>query len=360
MADSLAFEPIRIASHRGPYEVRFERGTPFASAVPDRPAHLVLDACVADLYRQELAGVVAGRTVLRIEADETAKSLDRCQEYVERLVAGGIRRSDLLLAIGGGVVQDIACFLAAVLLRGVDWRFYPTTLLAQADSCIGSKSSINVGPIKNIVGTFTPPQRVVVNPNVLRTLDGVEIRSGIGEMLKVHAIDSPAAFDRIATDYGRLGSDDDVLVSYIDASLRIKQRLIEADEFDVGVRRVMNYGHSFGHAIESATDFAIPHGIAVTLGMDMANWVAAGLGVATRASFDRMHPTLMRNAGDFTAWPIPVDRVVAAIAKDKKNTASALTLVLPDAQGIIGLRSCANDARFRELCASYLAERRAA
>jgi 3-dehydroquinate synthase len=357
MADSAAFSTLQIQAHAGPYTMAFEIGTPFAGlSTAGPPMHLVIDARVADLYRDQLRHF-RPQTTIAVDASETAKSLERCPAYVERLVAGGIRRDHALVAIGGGVIQDIVCFLAAITLRGVAWQFYPTTLLAQADSCIGSKSSINVGGSKNIVGTFTPPRHVVINARVLDTLSEVDRRSGIGEMLKVHAIDGPEAFERLSSDYDRL-DDPSVLTSYIEASLRLKQRIVELDEFDRGPRRVMNYGHSFGHAIESATDFAVPHGIAITIGMDMANWVAAGLD-NDRRTFERMHRTLSRNAGGFEQTAIPLDAVFVALGKDKKNTDGALTLVLPDRGGRIGLRSVENNRTFRDLCAAYFAEGRA-
>lgn len=350
-------ESIRIASHRGPYDVEFEDGPPFSSLATTarRPGvHVLLDRQVGLLYHETLQPFLDGRPVLEIEATEPAKSLERCPEYVAALIAGGLRRGHVLLAVGGGVIQDITCFLAAVLLRGLDWEFVPTTLLAQADSCIGSKSSINVGTLKNIVGTFTPPRRVVINPRVLGTLPEIEVRSGIGEMLKVHAIDGPSSFDAIAADYPRLASDSGVMQARIEASLRFKQRLIEADEFDQGVRRVMNYGHSFGHAIESATQFQIPHGVAITLGMDMANFVAAGLGLTSRSHYQRMHGTLAANYRGTEAISIPLDPLLIAIGQDKKNTDARLTLVLPDQAGRIGLVPCANDHRFRTLCAEFV------
>lgn len=350
-------ESIRIGSHRGPYDVEFEDGQPFSSWEPAHRrsgVHVVLDRQVGLLYGEALQGLLDGRPVLEIEATEAAKSLECCPGYVAALMAGGLRRGHVLLGIGGGVIQDITCFLAAVLLRGLDWEFVPTTLLAQADSCIGSKSSINVGTLKNIVGTFTPPRRVVINPRVLGTLPEIEVRSGIGEMLKVHAIDGPASFDAIAADYSRLSSDAGVMRARIKASLRFKQRLIEADEFDQGARRVMNYGHSFGHAIESATQFQIPHGVAITLGMDMANFVAAGLGLTTPSHYQRMHRTLAANYRGTEAVSIPLEPLLTAISQDKKNTDAGLTLVLPDPAGRIGLVHCANDHRFRTLCAEFL------
>jgi 3-dehydroquinate synthase len=230
----------------------------------------------------------------------------------------------------------------------------PTTLLAQADSCIGSKSSINVGSFKNVVGTFTPPDVVWINPRVLRTLDPVDLRSGIGEMLKVHAVAGPSSFDEIAKQYGQLASDEAVLLAFIERSLRLKQRLIEIDEFDEGPRRVMNYGHSFGHAIESATSFAIPHGIAISIGMDMANFVAARLGFAEASHFIHMHPTLAANYRGFEDTAIPLDRLLSAMARDKKNEGSKLVLVLPDRQGKVGLVPISRDDRFDETCREFL------
>ena len=196
-----------IQSHKGPYAVEFV-DEPFAGIAAEGPQkHYIIDSRVATLYREQLAGVLASRSVLLVEAKEGSKSLELCSDYVVHLMACGIKRGHVLVAIGGGIVQDITCFLAAVLLRGVEWHFYPTSLLAQADSCIGSKSSINVGPYKNVVGTYTPPVRIVLCPAVLSTLPETEIRSGVGEMLKVHAIAGPDAFDRIAADYSTLLAD---------------------------------------------------------------------------------------------------------------------------------------------------------
>lgn len=347
-------ERLVIQSHRGPYTVEFSNEL-FAGLAAEGPQrHYLVDARVAELYRTQLAAVLASRSVLLIEAREGNKSLERSPEYVTHLLGRGIKRGHVLVAIGGGIIQDITCFLAAVLLRGIEWQFYPTTLLAQADSCIGSKSSINVGAFKNVVGTYTPPSRIILSPAVLATLPEVEIRSGIGEMLKVHVIAGPAAFDRIAADYVRLRADPAVMRDYILRSLEIKQQIIEQDEFDRGLRNVMNLGHSFGHAIESATNFAIPHGVAVTIGLDMANHLAVRLGRMEPRHFDRMHPTLRRNFDGFEGTPVPFDGFFAAIAKDKKNTDAKLGLILPDAEAIPRRTECANDAGFQADCREYL------
>jgi len=350
-----------IESHKGPYEVVFEDDAPghLAGALPE-DAHFIVDDRVAALYEAKLGPVLAQPSVLRIEAREESKSLDRFPAYVEHLVGHGVRRDHTLFAIGGGIIQDITCFLAATLLRGIAWHFYPTTLLAQVDSCIGSKSSINCGAAKNILGTFTPPARVVIGAHFLNTLDERDVRSGVGEMLKVHAIEGPGAFDCIAADYERLFEDRAVMADYIHRSLAIKKRYIEEDEFDLGPRNVFNYGHSFGHAIEAATGFAIPHGIAVTIGMDMANFASARFGFGTGEHFCRMHATLKSNYQGFEDHPIPTEPFLGAIAKDKKNTGSGtVALILPDTEGRLFKGSFANDGAFAALCADYLERERA-
>jgi 3-dehydroquinate synthase len=260
------------------------------------------------------------------------------------------------VAIGGGIIQDITCFLATVILRGLPWFFYPTTLLAQADSCIGSKSSINSGKIKNIIGAFTPPNGIVIDVNFLDTLENQEILSGIGEMIKVHAIDSPESFDQIAVDYDRMIQDRSVMEKYIYNSLLIKKRLIELDEFDLGPRNVMNYGHSFGHAIESATNYAIPHGIAVTIGMDMANFISVGLGVSDMGNYRRMHTLLKKNYQTYEDSQIEPEALISALKKDKKNTSLQFKLILPDKDGKITIGLYDNNSELHQLIERFLEE----
>lgn len=352
-------EQLVIQSHRGPYIVSFddEAFRRLGESVSPK-AHYLIDKRVAELYSAELGGLTAAHSILRIEAIEENKSLENMPQHVANLVAKGIRRGHVLIAIGGGIIQDIACFLSATLLRGLEWHFYPTTLLAQADSCIGSKSSINVGGIKNILGTYTPPLKVFITTRVLATLEEKDVRSGLGEMLKVHAIESPESFDRIAKDYDNIFADHCIMKHYILRSLAIKKSFIEQDEFDCGIRNVMNYGHSIGHAIESATDFAVPHGVAVTLGMDLANYIAVQRGMMAREHYDRMHCVLRKNYASFKTIPVPMDAFISSISKDKKNREDSLRLVLPDDSAKVSVVTCRNDDVFRTMCMDYFAAER--
>jgi 3-dehydroquinate synthase len=354
-------EPLVIQSHKGPYSVDFVSGVlSNPAALLEGEPHVLIDANVARLHADALRPVLSHPRTIVIEATEENKSLEKTIPVIEKLVANKVRRGHVLVAIGGGIIQDLTCFIASTLLRGLPWRFAPTTLLAQADSCIGSKSSINLRSAKNILGTFYPPQKIFIDATFLDTLEKKDLRSGVGEILKVHAIDGAASFDRLATDYDRLFSDRPTLLNYIRAALLIKQRYIEKDEFDQGIRNIFNYGHSFGHAIESAADYGVPHGIAVTMGMDMANHVAVKRGLLPAEQAARMRPVLRKNYGDYARTEIPLDAMLSALMKDKKNTSTMLGLIFPTGERAEIQRTMVPpDEAFRAQCAAFLAEMRA-
>ena len=319
-----------IQSHRGEYQVSF---------VPDLlqnpkmlmegEPHFIIDSKIARTYKDQLHLVLQHEHVIEIDAVEQNKDLETASRIISDLVKQKTRRNHHLVAIGGGIIQDLTCFIASTFLRGISWQFVPTTLLAQADSCIGSKSSINVGDAKNIIGTFYPPTKIYIDQNFLKTLHNSEIRSGIGEILKVHAIESAASFDHVAESIKQMLSSTDYLQPFINSALSIKKRFIEIDEFDRGIRNIFNFGHSFGHAIESATNFAIPHGVAVTMGMDVACQIASTRKLLPSTHADRMRRALRENYSPFSQIEIPFEPTMAALLKDKKNSSTKLGLVLP-------------------------------
>ena len=349
------YDSLTITSHKGTYSAQFvDNAFETLDQENHDKRHYIIDKKVAKLYFDQLKNVLDSSSVLEVEAAESNKSLDKFTGYVEHLISCNIRRDNTLIAIGGGIIQDIVCFLSATLLRGIPWSFYPTTLLAQADSCIGSKSSINVGSTKNILGTFTPPEKIFIDPAVLKTLEENEIKSGIGEMLKVHGIKGPEAFRTIAGDYERIWTESEVMAGYIKDSLNIKKKYIQQDEFDKGPRNIMNYGHSFGHAIESATGFKIPHGVAVTMGMDMAGFVALCVGLCSKDFYDQNHVVLKKNYTGFESVSIPVNEFFNAISKDKKNEDNFLKLILPGKEGKLSVGLYPNDDQFKKRCVDYL------
>lgn len=349
---------LTIQSYKGPYRVLFGRAFDGILNGLACDEHLIIDERVAQLYKAPLSKALAGPSVLRVAATEANKSLERLPAYATHLLEHGLRRSHTLIAVGGGIIGDITSFLAGTLLRGVAWRLYPTTLLAQADSCIGSKSSINVGAYKNQLGTFTPPAEVRISTEILATLSEVAVRSGIGEMIKVHILSGWEDARRLIRDYPGLASDRELMSQTLLRSLEIKKALVELDEFDRKERLVLNYGHTFGHALESATDYAVPHGIAVTLGLDMANRWSSRRGLLAQEARDELSPMIEANYTGFETVAVAENRFLSALGKDKKNSGAAASarFVLMRRPGEPVLADCPLDDQFKKFSRGFFKE----
>jgi len=293
----------------------------------------IIDQTVLHLYDKKLQSILQQSKHLVIEASELHKTLDYIGGVLKTLIDSDIKRGDKLIAIGGGVIQDITGFVASVLFRGIDWTFYPTTLLAQSDSCIGSKTSINVGEFKNQIGTFYPPQRVILDINFIKTLSPADIKSGLGEIIKVHLLDGEDSLKYILSHYTQDSSDLAAFRELILRSLRIKKNIIEKDEFDKNYRNILNYGHTFGHAIESITDYKVCHGQAVTVGMDIANYISLRLGILPQKSYELMRKALEKNYPEFCLEKEQVEPLLVALSRDKKNVDQDLSLILTKGPG---------------------------
>lgn len=324
------FDKIQIQSHKGIYEVHFvEDAFAQLSTLSQEPLFFIVDKNVHSLYQNQLQPFLAQFPHKIIEATEENKDLTQFTTYASDLVKLGLKRNVKLVALGGGIIQDITCFLAATLFRGLDWIFFPTTLLAQADSCIGSKSSINVGGIKNLMGTFTPPQKIFISTAFLKTLHQDDIYSGIGEMIKVHGIAGIQKLKEFSNDYSEILKNSSVFNKYLVQSLNIKKEIIEKDEFDKGPRLVMNYGHTFGHAVESASNYKIPHGIAITIGQSMACSYSYQNKFISEPIFSLAQNLLLLNISTFKKVKIDFALFWNSIQKDKKNVASSVALIVP-------------------------------
>ena len=326
------------------------------TAAEGRRTFALVDDQVHALYPDAFAHTLPPENVHRIEATEGAKSLDTLAPHIEWLLESGFRRDCLLLVVGGGVLQDLSCFIASTLFRGVRWSLIPTTLLAQCDSCIGSKSSINVGRYKNQLGTFYPPHQVLLAFDVLHSLPPDEIRSGLGEAIKLHLIEGEDAVARLRPKLAGSAGDPALLREIVWDSLAIKQKFIEQDEFDKGVRNLLNYGHTFGHAYESATDYAIPHGIAVTLGVLTATFFSARLGWVPEDYFRSLQDWLMPYYLPYEATLLGADpeRILSAMRLDKKNTGDTLGCILTRGAGRMEKTTLSFDGQARPLLAECL------
>ena len=263
------------------------------------------------------------RCIQLYNVTEQTKDFNNISTIINYII-GKFNKKNKLIAIGGGITQDVVGFISSILFRGVEWIFYPTTLLAQGDSCIGGKTSINFNTYKNQLGNFYPPYKVIVCNEFLDTLTKIDIKSGLGEMLHFFLVSSKADYDffiKNQHDFKKLTT----------RCLDIKRSYIEIDEFDKNERLILNYGHTFGHAIEAVTNNEIAHGIAVSVGMDVANFISYKKGYITYELFKRIQKTLSSIYYDVK---LPnIEQLIIALKKDKKNISNKLNCVLTKGPG---------------------------
>jgi len=349
MSDSL-----HIKSLFRNYNVHFiEKFTPPLQELVDQHAFFIIDAIVWDIYNEKLKTAIPEGRLLIVEANENNKSLDKCREIIETIVDRQVRKNERLVAMGGGIIQDLTAFSASIIYRGIEWSFFPTTLLAQADSCIGSKTSINLGDKKNLVGNFYPPSDVFIDATFLNSLTVDDIKSGIGEILHYYLFAASPLFDDLIKDYVLIIRDRNLLIKYLRESLKIKKSVIEIDEFDREERNKFNYGHTFGHAIESVTDYLIKHGQAVTVGMDLANYVSMEIGFMSPDIFQDLHSKLSSNFPDYGWNKINLDRYLALLSKDKKNIGNNIGCILSKCPGMLIKQQLPLDNHFKEMIHAY-------
>jgi 3-dehydroquinate synthase len=313
----------------------------------------ILDQKVLKLYDADLKTVLANIEYITIEANEKQKSYQGVMPIIDQLIKSGFRKNHRLIAIGGGITQDVTAFMASIMYRGVSWLFFPTTLLAQADSCIGSKTSINFGEFKNQVGGFYPPNKIFIYPPFVDTLDPNDFMSGIGEMLHYFIVAGKEDFELFRSLYHKARTEKEALQQLISRSLQIKKSYIEIDEFDKGPRQVFNYGHSFGHAIESLSHFDVPHGIAVAFGMDMSNYVSAKMGFIPDSIRNEIREVTKSIWTGFSIKNIDTQVFLKALSKDKKNVGKKLGLILNKGYGNIFKHIMEADETFASWIETY-------
>lgn len=248
-------------------------------------------------------------------------------------------RKNQLIVIGGGFSQDIGTLVSSLYMRGIDWVFLPTTLAAMGDSCVGGKSSINAGDAKNLVGNFYPPSQIEIDVRFVDSLPLIEKIAGFSEILKICFAHSSNNFHKLLelVNFSQIETRIDNLSGVIRLSIESKKYFIEEDEFDTGIRKKLNFGHSFGHALESATDYRIPHGVAVLLGMLAAcNHPAASTNQETEilCSVSLNLLRQIRNEIELVLNEVDFEKFGSSISKDKKNSDKDLVLILPGRNGL--------------------------
>ncbi len=291
---------------------------------------LLIDKVVYELHKDNI--MAERERVYIVEASEDAKTLEGCMKLVDFLQTRGFSKSDILVVVGGGVIQDIAAFTCAVFKRGVPWIFFPTTLLAMCDSCIGGKTGINYKGVKNQLALFSAPRSVIINPQFLKTLPERELKAGLGEMLKLH-VTGGVEILKVYEAVVKAGRVENFLDFHklIFGSLMVKKAVIEMDEFDVDLRKAMNYGHTFGHALEALTNFAIPHGQAVALGMILVDEISNRQNILPKIEKDRVQKLcldLMDKQIKDQLQPLNISQLIDLLKNDKKAAGASVSLVV--------------------------------
>ena len=338
MEDGLLFnqielhEKIAFKSENGNYDVIFfESLDDLISKLNQLTSvFVVLDKTVEELYCIS-EKLMCDVPVYLFEAIETNKSLSQSEEICKFLIQNKANKQSTIVAIGGGITQDVAQFSAMVFHRGLNLVLVPTTLLGISDSCIGGKCCINVDSYKNQIGGFKSPKSILIYPKFVATLKQEDILGGYGEIAKLTFTHSKESFDAFSNYALTNRSYTDYLAKFIKLSLESKKIIIEQDEFEGDLRRILNFGHTFGHAFETLCSHQVNHGIAVAFGMQMANFISFKFGLISKSFYaefssklDQIFPLKdLKNSFRFSG-----SKFLKIMANDKKSLGGYVNLIL--------------------------------
>ena len=322
---------------------------------------VVSDTRVGPLYGERIADLAAEAGFDPVhcimEAGEKHKRLTQVETLCGSFLDGGLDRSSGVIAVGGGVVGDTAGFAAATFMRGVPYLQIPTTIVAQVDSSVGGKTAVNHPLAKNVIGAFHQPSAVLIDLEMLSTLPERELRAGLAEVIKHGVIADAELFEYMESQVAAiLAKDLDTLLYPVKRSCEIKAAIVSADEREHGVRANLNYGHTFGHAIEAVTAYGtFLHGEAISLGMQAASALAHDLGLVDEAFVARQR-ACFEAYGLPTQWPeLPVDETLEAMKRDKKVRAGTMKFVLAERMGSVVHRTDVTEAQARSALESLKA-----
>ena len=313
---------------------------------PGRRVFFVTDANVSRLYAKDLQhacdDVGIDSALFEVPAGEETKSIDIYYALIGALLESGIKRNGLIIALGGGVVGDLAGFAAATVLRGVEFIQVPTSLLAQVDSSVGGKVGIDHAAGKNLIGAFHQPSFVLIDPTVLRTLPEIEFRNGLAEVVKIAAALDADFFRLLERNTSRIArTNARFLAEVIHRAVSLKAAVVEKDEREAGLRKSLNLGHTIGHAIEATSDFRIKHGEAVSIGLVAESQLAVAAGLLAVDDYMRLSRLLLRcHLPAKVPSGINEKKFFRTLAVDKKSTGADPSFVLLRKIGVslIGVR----------------------
>jgi len=315
---------------------------------------VITDSNVSALYGEEVLGVLKAVGVkadlIEFPAGEASKNMDTVLAVVRELLARGVDRSCALIALGGGVTGDMTGFIASIYMRGIPYIQVPTTLMAQVDSSIGGKTGVDLPEGKNLLGTFFQPQAVFIDLRFLETLPEDEFTNGLSEVVKYGIIDDVELFSLLEGKSDAIRNrEPEVLQAIVERSCKIKKGIVEIDEKDMGVRRILNFGHTVGHAVEAASGYTIPHGSAVSTGMIAAARISERMKYLLSEDRGRVQE-IVRSVGlaDHIPASLDTDGILSRIGMDKKKKGGAVHFVLLKKIGTPFINGSVDEALIRE------------
>lgn len=306
MEDTLA--PLKVKSNLNNYKITFHDTVEELLNVLDKQNWFIIDKNLKQYYNFDLLP-----NKIFYECNENTKSFDHIEILLKTFTQNQFKSNTEVIIIGGGTLQDVAGFCCSIYSRGIKYKFVPTTLLSQCDSCVGGKTSINFNSIKNILGTFYPPTEILICDKFLQTLSEKDFKSGLGEVFKFKILQNKLNEDIFSKDN---------LNQLIRECLEYKISIIEIDEFDQGLRKLLNYGHTFGHALEITSNYKLPHGSAVILGILIVNDILKELNIETNLDYNVINKiglSLIKHIDLDKEW-FNIKDIIKTIKLDKKNT----------------------------------------
>lgn len=327
--------PLLIKSFPVPYKVSIINSIKEFQDLVTTFDFIIIDENVGKQYMQ--LPLKKGCTVFNVVATEENKCMSTVLKLIDHFIESNISKGSAVIAIGGGIIQDLAACACALFRRGQPFTYLPTTSLGQLDSCVGAKCAINTSKAKNIIGLFSAPREVAIPTFMIKSMPFNEHRAGMSEMLRLCLTASWEAVDfytRLFPSISFPASIDlETYVQALSVSLSIKKAVVDYDEYEKDVRRSMNYGHTFGHAIEKLTNFAVPHGLGVLVGMHMANTFSLMNGLMEKETYLRVGEAIRMTASGVqlnieVMKSLKAEDIISQFKFDKKGDGVSVPLIL--------------------------------
>lgn len=346
-------DKINIHSSLYDYEVEFVDDFEKKLQTFEGNITYVIDKNVFDLYQQRFSGINMQHVYL-MDVVEDKKNMETVMEIITFWQQIGVRKNWKVICFGGGITQDVTTVASNLFLRNIDWYFFPTTLLSMCDSCIGGKCGINFGAYKNQIGVFYPPKKIFIDSTFLQTLSNADYLNGWGELLKFSLTDGLDFYQELKQVKQYIPCDN--IDYYIHKGLFVKKIIIEEDEFESDLRRVLNYGHTFGHALEAYTHHGVPHGTAVIWGIDVVNYLAYKESLITQDFYLDVKEVIKKC---FLTSEVIVENpleLFEIIKTDKKVKDSVMNFAMLDAPAHLIVYPMNIDEKLKTLFLNYIEE----